>query len=79
MTSLSNTQSTVDMAIEQWPSGVKDLELVCVRKEGNQSINQSINSLFQAVAHSRQIERDSKKTVKEQKTGFYRITLHNYN
>ena len=43
------------------------------------SINQSINSLFQAVAHSRQIERDSKKTVKEQKTGFYRTTLHNYN
>ena len=49
MTSLSNTQSTVDMAIEQWRGRL--LELVCVRKEGTSNTAFELTDCVDFVNH----------------------------
>jgi len=49
MTSLSNTQSTVDMA--KLSSGVEDLELVCMRKEGTPNIAFELTDCVDFVDH----------------------------
>jgi len=49
MTSLSNTQSTVDMAMIR--SGVEDLELVCVRKEDTSNIAFELTDCVDFVNH----------------------------